>query len=116
MEEMKLLPVAFPERDGEADGAALDVHAREGSRSAPLFRISAGIAATEVLGEGWFSSSRKGSWLASGPKSYNNYLIHGRVSAAADGGFEDADLKLSSDLTPRQNLSLFATDGHTNML
>jgi len=44
VEEMKLLPVAFPERYGEADGAALDVHTREGSRSAPLFRISAGIS------------------------------------------------------------------------
>jgi hypothetical protein len=115
VEEMKLLPVAFPERYGEADGAALDVHTREGSRSAPLFRISAGIAATEILGEGWFSSSRKGSWLASARKSYINYLVHGRIENAADVGFEDADLKLSYDLTPRQNVNLFATDGHTNM-
>ena len=115
VEEMKLLPVAFPERYGEADGAALDVHTREGSRSAPLFRISAGIAATEVLGEGWFSSSQKGSWLASARKSYINYLVHGRIENAADVGFEDADLKLSYDLTPRQNLNLFVTDGHTNM-
>src|SRR5215472_15630709 len=115
VEEMKLLPVAFPERYGEADGAALDVHTREGSRSAPLFRISAGIAATEVLGEGWFSSSQKGSWLASARKSYINYLVHGRIENAADVGFEDADLKLSYDLTPRQNLNFFVTDGHTNM-
>ena len=72
------------------------------TRRAPLFRISAGIAATEILGEGWFSSSRKGSWLASARKSYINYLVHGRIENAADVGFEDADLKLSYDLTPRQ--------------
>ena len=115
VEEMKLLPAAFPERYGDADGAALDIHTRDGSRRAPLFRISAGMAATEILGEGWFSSSRKGSWLASARKSYINYLVHGRIQGAADVGFEDADVKLSYDLTPRQNLNLFATDGHTNM-
>ena len=115
VEEMKLLPVAFPERYGDADGAALDIHTRDGSRSAPLFRISAGIAASEILGEGWFSSSRKGSWLASARKSYVNYLVHGRIQNAADVGFEDADLKLSYDLTSRQNANLFVTHGHTNM-
>ena len=115
VEEMKVLPAAFPERYGDADGAALDIHTRDGSRSAPMFRISAGIAASEILGEGWFSSSRKGSWLASARKSYINYLIHGRIQDVADVGFEDADVKLSYDLTPRQNVNLFVTDGRTNM-
>ena len=115
VEEMKLLPAAFPERYGDADGAALDIQTRDGSRSAPMFRITAGIAASEILGEGWFNSSRKGSWLASARKSYINYLIHGRIQDAANVGFEDADLKLSYDLTPRQNVNLFVTDGHTTM-
>ena len=115
VEEMKLLPAAFPERYGEADGAALAIHTRDGSRTAPLFRVSAGIAATEILGEGWFARSRKGSWLASARKSYLNYLVHGRIADAADVGFEDADLKLSYDLTPRHNVNLFVNDGHTNM-
>ncbi|HVN17440.1 MAG TPA: TonB-dependent receptor [Dongiaceae bacterium] len=115
VEEMKLLPAAFPERFADADGAALDIHTRDGSRTPPLFRITAGIAASEFLGEGWFRSSRKGSWLVSARKSYLNYLVHGRVQNAADVGFEDAALKLTYDLTPRQNLSLFATDGHTSM-
>ncbi len=115
VEEMKLLPAAFPEQYGDADGAALDIRTRDGSRSAPLFRISAGLAATELLGEGWFSSSRKGSWLASARKSYINYLVQSRESNAANVAFEDADVKLSYDLTPRQSVSLFATDGHTNM-
>jgi len=115
VEEMKLLPAAYPEKFGDATGAALDVHTREGSRGPALFRISAGIAASEILGEGALGTARKGSWLLSARKSYINYLIRGRVEDAADVGFEDADLKLNYDLTPRQNVSLFATDGHTNM-
>src|SRR5579872_2644252 len=114
VDEMKLLPAAYPEKYGDTDGAALDVHTREGSRGSPLFRISAGIAATEILGEGGLGHKR-GSWLASARKSYINYLIRGRVQDAADVGFEDADLKLNYDLTPRQNVDFFLTDGHTNM-
>ena len=41
VEEMKLLPAAYPEKFGDAAGAALDIHTREGSRGVPLFRISA---------------------------------------------------------------------------
>ncbi len=115
VEEMKLLPAAYPERFGDTDGAALDIHTREGSRGAPLFRISAGIAASEILGEGSLGRARKGSWLVSGRKSYINYLIQNRISNAANIGFEDADLKLSYDVTPRQNVNLFATDWHTEM-
>ena len=116
VDEVKLLPAAYPEKFGDGQGAALDVHTREGSRGSPLFRISAGIAATEILAEGGLGRSQKGSWLASARKSYINYLIQGRVGDAADVGFEDADLRMSYDLTRHQNVSLFATDGHTNML
>lgn len=115
VEEMKLLPAAYPEKFGDADGAVLDIHTREGSRSASMFRISAGIAASEILGEGELGGPRRGSWLVSARKSYINYLIRNRVQDAADIGFEDADLKLNYDLTPRQGVSLFVTDGHTNM-
>jgi hypothetical protein len=115
VEEMKLLPAAYPEKFGDADGAALDIHTREGSRGKPMFRVSTGIAASEILGEGGLGSKRKGSWLLSARKSYINYLIKNRVQNAADVGFEDADLKLNYDVTPRQNVSLFATDGHSNM-
>jgi hypothetical protein len=115
VEEMKLMPAAYPEKFGDADGAALDIRTREGSRSAPLFRLTAGVAASEILGEGGLGDSRKGSWLLSARKSYINYLIKSRVGNAVNVGFEDADLKLNYDLTPRQNVSLFATDGHTNM-
>jgi hypothetical protein len=115
VEDVKLMPAAYPEKFGDADGAALDIHTREGSRGSPLFRVSAGIAASEILGEGGLGHSRKGSWLVSVRKSYINYLVKSRVQNAADVSFEDGALKLNYDLTPRQNVSLFATDGHTNM-
>jgi len=115
VEEMKLMPAAYPEKFGDAAGAALDIHTREGSRGAPLFRISAGIAASEFLGEGGLGRARKGSWLVSARKSYLNYLIKNRVQAAADVGFYDGDVKLNYDLTPRQNLNLFVTSGHTDL-
>jgi hypothetical protein len=115
VEEMKLLPAAYPERFGDAAGSALDIHTREGSHGSPMFRISAGIAASEILGEGELGRKGKGSWLVSGRKSYINYLIQNRIQNAANIGFEDGDLKLSYDLTPKQNVNLFATDGHTEM-
>ena len=115
VEEMKLLPAAYPEKFGDAVGAALDVHTREGSRGAPLFRLTAGIAASELLGEGGLGGERKGSWLVSARKSYINYLVKNRVQNAADVGFYDGDVKLNYDLTPRQNVSLFATGGHTTL-
>ena len=115
VEEMKLLPAAYPEKFGDAVGAALDVSTREGSRGAPLFRLTAGIAASELLGEGGLGSAQKGSWLVSARKSYINYLVQNREQPAADVGFYDGDLKLNYDITPRQNVSLFATDGHTDM-
>ncbi len=115
VEEMKLMPAAYPEKFGDSAGAALDIHTREGSRGAPVFRLSAGIAASEFLAEGGLASAHKGSWLVSARKSYINYLIKNRVQNAADVGFYDGDAKLSYDLTPRQNVNFFATGGHTDM-
>ena len=114
VEEMKLMPAAYPEKFGDAAGAALDIRTREGSRGAPLFRITTGIAASEFLGEGGLGA-RKGSWLLSARKSYINYLIENRVQDAAAVGFYDGDVKLNYELAPRQAVNFFATGGHTEM-
>ena len=113
VEEMKLMPAAYPERFGDAVGAALDVRTREGSRGAPLFRFSAGIAASDLLAEGGFGHAHKGSWLISARKSYINYLVQNRVQSFTDIGFEDADVKVNYDLTPRQSVSFLAISGPT---
>ena len=44
VDELKLMPAVFPPRYGDATGAALVIHTREGSRTKPLFRISSGLA------------------------------------------------------------------------
>jgi hypothetical protein len=80
IEDIKLLPVAYPEKYGDAVGAALDLHTRDGSRTAPIFRASIGLADTELLGEGKLGHSNRGSWLASARKSYLGYLLRNRLN------------------------------------
>jgi hypothetical protein len=115
VDEMKLMPAAYPEKFGDAVGAALDVHTREGSRGTPLVRLSGGIAASDFLAEGGFGSSGKGSWLVSGRKSYINYLVQNRVDSYDDISYEDADVKLNYDLTPRQSVNFLAISGPTTL-
>ncbi|HEY6251078.1 MAG TPA: carboxypeptidase regulatory-like domain-containing protein [Candidatus Angelobacter sp.] len=116
VDQLTLLPIAFPERYGDSSGAALDIHTREGSRSKPLFTASLGLADSNFIGEGELGAAHKGSWLASGRKSYLGYLVH-RASGDpfTDVAFEDADLKLSYDLNSRHNVNFYAIDGHTDL-
>ena len=83
LEDLKLLPAAYPEKYGDAVGAALDLTTRDGSRTAPLFRASIGLADTELLGEGGLGTNRQGfvaglrsqelSWLPA-PQPPERYL------------------------------------------
>ena len=114
IEEMNLMPVAYPERYGDAVGAALDVRTRDGSRAEPLFRLAAGMGQSDFLGEGQLGNARRGSWLFSVRKSYVGYLLK-YFGADTDVGFTDARLKLTYDLTPRHNVNLFAVGGHTDV-
>ena len=116
VEEMKLLQVAYPEARGDTVGAALDIRTREGSRSTPLFRASAGMAASEFMGEGQLGHSKRGSWLASARKSYLGYLVNNRIGDVfSDISFYDGTVKLSYDISPGQNLNFYALSGHTNV-
>ena len=116
VEEMKLLMAAYPEKFGDDVGAALEIRTREGSRTRPLFRFAPGIADSELLGEGGVGSAGKGSWLASVRKSYIGWLVRNRVGPDfSDISFYDADVKLSYDVAPGQNLSLYTLGGHTNV-
>jgi hypothetical protein len=115
VEEMKLMMAAYPEKFGDNTGAAVEIRTREGSRTGPLFRIAPGIADSEFLGEGGLGSAQKGSWLASYRKSYIGWLVRNRVGPDfSDVSFYDADVKLSYDIAPGQNLSLYTIGGRTN--
>src|SRR6202158_1309289 len=114
LEDIKLLPAAYPEKYGDAVGAALDLQTRDGSRTAPFFRASIGLADTELLGEGELGKARKGSWLASARKSYLGYLTRSRLHDTSDDvSFYDGNLKLTYDLRPNQALSFYGVGGHT---
>jgi hypothetical protein len=114
IEDIKLLPAAYPEKYGDSVGAALDLHTRDGSRTAPIYRTTIGLADSELLGEGKLGSDKKGSWLASARKSYLGYLLRGRLNDTSDNiSFYDGDLKLTYDLTPNQTVSLYGVGGQT---
>jgi len=114
VEEMKLMPAAYPEKIGDSAGAALEIHTRDGSRTGPHFRVTAGIASSEFLAEGPVGPSRRGSWLVSARDSYINYLNKRQGQDTGGVGFYDGNVKLNYDLTPQQNLSFFTTAGHTS--
>jgi CarboxypepD_reg-like domain len=86
VEEMKLMPVA-------------------------RFRGSAGIADSDILGEGPLGAAKRGSWIASARKSYIGWLIRGRENDVLDVTFYDGDAKLVYDLTPKQTVSFQRSRG-----
>jgi len=114
IEDIKLLPAAYPEKYGDSVGAALDMQTRDGSRTAPIFRASIGLADTDLLGEGQLGKSKKGSWIASARKSYLGYLFRNRLKDTSDDvSFYDGNLKLTYDLRPNQTVSFYGVGGHT---
>lgn len=116
LQELSLMEVAYPVRYADTTGAALAVTTREGGRTRPHFSISAGLADSEALGEGVLGRAGKGSWMVSGRKSYLNYLFHDSGGdPTTDVAFEDGDLKLNYDLTPKNNLSFYSLVGHTDV-
>lgn len=116
VEDLRLMPVAYPVRYGDGSGAALAIRTRSGSEGAPLFHASAGLADSEFLGEGGFGHVHKGTWLLDARKSYLGYLERLLAgSRFSQDDFYDADLKLTYDLTPTQTFSLLATGGRLSI-
>jgi hypothetical protein len=113
VEEMKLMPVAYPVKFADGIGAALDISTRDGSSDELRFRASAGIADSDILAEGPLGGAQRGSWIASGRKSYIGYLVRDRTADVQDVSFYDGDVKLTYNLTPQQSVSLHALGGQT---
>lgn len=114
LEDVKLLPAAYPEKYGDDVGAALALETRDGSRTASVYRISAGLADSEVDGEGPLGTRKRGSWLASARKSYLGYLFRSRLNDTSDDvSFYDADLKLNYDIASNQSVDFYGVGGHT---
>jgi len=113
--DIELLPAAYPEKYGDDVGAALELETRDGSRTAPVYRISAGLADSEADGEGPLGRLKQGSWLASARKSYLGYLFRSRLNDTSDDvSFYDADLKLNYDVAPNQRVDFYGVGGPTS--
>jgi len=114
VEDIRLLPVAYPVRYADVIGAALAIRTRAGNDEAPHFHGSAGLAYSEILGEGRLT--RKGTWLIDARKSYIGYLVNavGGTRFSQDG-FYDGDLKLTYNLTPAQTISFLVTGGRLSI-
>jgi len=116
IQDLQLMPVAYPMRYADNIGAALAIHTRSGSEGGPLFHVSIGLGDSELLGEGGFGQTRKGTWLFDVRKSYIGYLEQYLGDTRfSDVGFYDTTMKLTYQLTSRNTLSLFASGGQTHI-
>lgn len=114
VEDIRLLPVAYPVRYADGIGAALAIRTRTGSDEAPHIHGSAGLAYSEILGEGRLT--RKGTWLVDARKSYIGYLVNAVSSTRfSQDGFYDADVKLTYNLTLAQTVSFLVTGGRLSI-
>lgn len=114
VEDIRLLPVAYPVRYADGIGAAVAIRTRTGSDEPPHFHGSAGLAYSEVLGEGRLT--RKGTWLIDARKSYIGYLVNAVSNTRfSQDGFYDADAKLTYNVTPAQTFSFLATGGRLSI-
>ncbi len=116
VEEMELHEGAWPQRFSNRSAGILDVHTRDGSRTAPGFRVSASASNAGVMAEGPLGRKRRGSWLAAARKSYLQYIL-GRTfpDTSFIFGFEDTQGRLTYDLTPKQNVTLYVLESYSTL-
>ncbi len=122
VENLELHEGAFPQRFEDRSAGILDVHTRDGSRSATTFRAEASMSNAGFVAEGPlkapFSRKNRGSWLVATRKSYLQYII-GRI-APNDGsslvfGLEDVQGRFTYDLTPKNNLTLYVLESFSSL-
>lgn len=118
VEDLELHEGAFPQRFEDRSAGVLDVHTRDGSRSATTFRAEASVSNAGLVAEGPFEKKKRGSWLVATRKSYLQYII-GRI-APNDGsslvfGLEDVQGRFTYDLTPKNNLTLYVLESFSSL-
>jgi carboxypeptidase-like protein len=114
VEDIRLIPVAYPVRYADGIGAALAIRTRTGSQGPPLFHGSTGLAYSEILGEGGLG--HEGTWLIDARKSYIGYLVNAVAGTPfSRDGFYDADVKFNYNLTPAQIFSFLVTGGRLSI-
>ena len=116
VEELELHEGAFPARYGDRSAGILDVHTREGNRGENRFRIAASASNAGFMAEGPLGRKKRGSWLAGARKSYLQYIFERTFpDTAYIFGFEDAQGRLSYDLTPKNHVTLYVLESFSSL-
>lgn len=112
VDNVSLTSEGYGARYGDRTAGILDVRTRDGSRSQTSVRVTAGVADAGILAEGPWGDGGRGSWLASFRKSYLQYLMPKSADQSSMAfGFQDSQVQLSYDLTPRNNVKVKLLDG-----
>ncbi len=115
VEELELHEGAWPSRFEDRSGGVLDVHTRDGGRTGNSFRVAASASNAGVLAEGPLGKKR-GSWLVGARKSYLQYIFERTFpDTTYIFGFEDAQGRLSFDLTPKNNISVYVLESYSSL-
>jgi hypothetical protein len=116
VEELELLEGAFPVRFEDRSAGVLDVHTRDGNRSVNSFRLAASASNAGGMVEGPIGKKKRGSWLAGARKSYLQYIFARTFpDSSYIFGFEDAQGRLTYDLTPKNNITLYVLESYSNL-
>ena len=115
VEELELHEGAFPVRYADRSAGVLDVHTREGNRNGVNFLIAASASNGGFIAEGPLGKKR-GSWMVGARKSYLQYIFERTFpDSAYIFGFEDAQGRLSYDMTPKNNLTLYVLESYSEL-
>ena len=94
----------------------LDVHTRDGSRTGNSFRVAASASNAGGMAEGPLGKKKRGSWLVGARKSYLQYIFARTFpDTIFIFGFEDAQGRLTYDLTPKHNITLYVLESFSSL-
>jgi hypothetical protein len=116
VEELELHEGAFPVRFADRSAGVLDVHTRDGNRSVVSYRFAASASNAGGMAEGPLGRKKRGSWLAGARKSYLQYIFARTFpDTAYIFGFQDAQGRLTYDLTPKNNVTLYVLESFSDL-
>ena len=107
--DMTLYESAWPVRYSNRTAGILAVSTREGNRQQIQAQITASASNAGLTLEGPIGPGKKGAWMASGRKSYLQYILN-RIDfgdqAPISFGFTDGQGRLDYDVTPKHHVSV----------
>jgi hypothetical protein len=111
IEDLAVLPAAYPARYGDRAGAVLDVRGREGSRQKRTVRATAGMVHAGVQAESPFARGR-GTWLAGVRQSYAQYITRRLTDDTTQAvGFFDAQGRVTYRAGQRHAFTIHGLGG-----